>query len=188
MSTSASLRSILAGAVRSYQGKLQTFIQKRVTNREDVEDILQEVFYQFVRVNMLMKPVEQVGAWLFRTARNEIIDRGRKQKELPLPQFYDDEEGGWLDEDIAEALFSTSVTPEDEYLKELIRYELNAAIEKLPESQRNVFVKTELEGYSFRQLAEETGININTLLSYKHKAVMQLRNNLQNFYDEFVHS
>lgn len=176
----------LTGIIKSYQGRLRAFIRKRVPLPEDVDDILQEVLYQFVRANTLMQPVEQVAAWLFRTARNEITDRERKKKELPLPRTYDEEQDEWLDDEISEVLFGTGETPEDEYLKELIRQNVETAIADLPDAQREVFVKTELQGYSFRQLAEETGININTLLSRKHKAVLHLKESLQDLYEDII--
>lgn len=177
MSQPASGKIDLAAVLAGCQERLRAFIRKRVFPREDAEDVLQEVLYQFVRVNMLVQPVEQAAAWLFRVARNEITDRSRKKREVPLSATQDD---GWPEGDeIAEALFAESRTPEDEYLSELVWCELESALEELPEEQREAYVKTEFQGYSFKELAEETGVNLNTLLSRKRAATLHLRERLE---------
>ncbi len=176
----------IAETIEREQGRLRNFIRKRVPDRRDVEDVLQDVFFELVEAQRLMKPIEEVGAWLFRVARNRIIDRFRKKRPesstLTTPAR-DTEEGdiGSLED----LLPSPEAGPEAAYARGVLLDELDAALEELPEEQRFVFVAHELEGRSFRELASETGVNLNTLLSRKHYAVRHLRRRLQNIYDEF---
>ena len=151
--------------------RLLQFIRNRVDNEGDAEDILQDVFYELTEVYRLMKPVEQVGAWLYRVARNRIIDRFRRKK----PEGVGDE---------AEQLKSRDAGPEESFARTVLMDELQAALEELPEEQRLVFIGHEIEGRSFRELAAETGVSVNTLLSRKRYAVLHLRRRLQNIYDE----
>lgn len=133
------------------------------------------------------QPVENVAAWLFRAARNEMTDRARKKRELPLSEYYSDDDEGFLPEDeLAETLFGVPHSPEDEYLSQLLWDELEDAMSELPVAQREAFEKTELHGYSFKELAEETGISVQALLSRKYKAVLYLRTRLRNLYDELT--
>jgi RNA polymerase sigma factor (sigma-70 family) len=176
----------IAEAIEREQGRLRNFIRKRVPDRRDVEDVLQDVFYELVEAYRLMKPIEEVGAWLIRVARNRIIDRFRRKKPesstltRPMP---DDEEG---EIDLLEDLLpSPDAGPEAAYARGVLLDELEAALEELPEEQRFVFVAHEIEGRSFRELAAETGVGVNTLLSRKHYAVLHLRRRLQRIYDEF---
>lgn len=172
----------LGGIIASCQERLRGFIRRRVPRVQDTEDVLQEVLYNFVRVNTLAQPVEQAAAWLYRAARNEIIDQARKKTEVPLADVFDDDE--WPEgENIAETLFSVTQNSEDAYLNELFWYELSAALDELPENQRDVFIKTEFDGCSFKQLAEASGTNVNTLLSRKHAAILHLRGRLQELRD-----
>jgi RNA polymerase sigma factor (sigma-70 family) len=176
----------IAEAIEREQGRLRNFIRKRVPDRRDVEDVLQDVFFELVEACRLMKPIEEVGAWLFRVARNRIIDGFRKKRPesstmtRPIP---DDEDGdiGPLED----LLPSPDAGPEAAFARGVLLDELDAALEELPEEQRFVFVAHELEGRSFRELASETGVNVNTLLSRKHYAVLHLRRRLQKIYDEF---
>lgn len=157
------------------------FIRGRTPLRDEADDILQEVTYQLIRVE---QPVENIAAWLFRAARNEMTDRARKKRELPLTGgFSEEEEGDFPEDELAETLFGVPQTPEDEYLKALLWEELNQALE-LPPAQREAFEKTELQGYSYRELAEESGVSEQALLSRKHKAVLYLRTRLRSLYDE----
>jgi RNA polymerase sigma factor (sigma-70 family) len=167
------------------QARLRQFIRKHVPDRGDAEDIFQEVFYELVDAYRLMKPVEQVGAWLFRVARNRIIDlfRSRRPAVLGNDTMVLTEEGEapqW-----EELLPSPDAGPEAAYARSVLLEELDAALEDLPEEQREVFVAHEIEGRRFKELSEATGVSVNTLLSRKRYAVLQLRRRLQAIYDEF---
>ena len=171
-------------ALTACRSKLKAFIVGRTPVRDDADDILQEVTWQLMKVE---QPVENVAAWLFRAARNEMTDRARKKRELPLSDYYSDEDEAFLAEDeLAETLFGVPQSPEDEYLSQLLWDELEDAMSDLPVAQREAFEKTELHGYSFKELAEETGISVQALLSRKHKAVLYLRTRLRNLYDELT--
>ena len=174
----------IAETVEREQGRLRRFIRKRVLDESDVEDILQEVFYELVQAYRLMKPLEQVGAWLFRVARNRIIDRfrGRRQEALradPAGGTEEAERFPWED-----MLPSPDTGPEAAYARDLLLEEIDAALDELPEEQREVFVAHEFEGRSFRELAEASGVSVNTLLSRKHYAVLYLRRRLRAIYEE----
>ena len=175
----------IAETVEREQSRLRNFIRKRVLDESEAEDILQEVFYELVQAYRLMKPVEQVGAWLFRVARNRIIDRFRKRRpEAASNDPATGEEAGELFpwEDL---LPSPDAGPEAAYAREVLIDEIDAALDELPEEQREVFVAHELEGRSFNELAAATGLSVNTLLSRKHYAVLHLRRRLRAIYDEF---
>jgi RNA polymerase sigma factor (sigma-70 family) len=166
------------------QARLRQFIRKRVPDTGDAEDIFQEVFYELVDTYRLMKPVEQAGAWLFRVARNRIIDLFRKKRPATLGNdsmatTNDGEATRWED-----LLPSPEAGPEAAYARSVLLDELDAALEELPEEQRNVFVAHEIEGRSFKELSETTGVSVNTLLSRKRYAVLHLRERLQEIYDE----
>jgi len=167
------------------QGRLRNFIRSRVLDESDVEDILQEVFYELVEAYRLMKPIERVGAWLFRVARNRIIDRfrGRRQEAArpnPRSGVEEAEMFPW------EALLpSPDAGPDAAYARAVLLEEIDVALDELPEEQREVFVAHEFEGRSFRELAAATGLGVNTLLSRKHYAVLYLRRRLRAVYDEF---
>jgi RNA polymerase sigma factor (sigma-70 family) len=165
--------------------RLLHFIRKRVDDDGDAEDILQDVFYELTEAYRLMKPIEQVGAWLYRVARNRIIDRFRKIRpdgggDIPLNAGETDSR------QLEDLLPSPDAGPDALYARSVLLDELDAALEELPEEQRAVFVAHELEGRSFKQLAEESGVSVNTLLSRKHYAVLHLRRRLQAIYDEFT--
>ena len=176
----------LAETIERERGRLRNFIRRRVPDEAEAEDILQDVFYELVEAYRLMKPIEQAGAWLFRVARNRIIDLFRKKKpeamsELQVP-------GGENAEalTIEELLPSPEAGPEAEYARGVLLDELETAIEELPDDQRDVFVAHEIEGLSFKEISAETGVSVNTLLSRKHHAVLHLRRRLQSIYDEFT--
>ena len=165
--------------------RLRNFIRKRVADQADAEDILQEVFYELVETYRLMKPIEQVGAWLFRVARNRITDLFRKKK----PELLMNEPAGTEDGEVLtleELLPSPDAGPEAACARTLLLDELEDALEELPEEQREVFLAHEIEGRSFKELAVETGLSVNTLLSRKHYAVLHLRERLRAVYDEFT--
>jgi RNA polymerase sigma factor (sigma-70 family) len=173
----------ISEAVEREQHRLRNFIRKRVPDERDVEDILQDVFYELIEAYRLLKPVEQVGAWLFRVARNRIIDRFRKKKPTAHNELATaGDETVALLEDL---LPSAEAGPEAAYARTVLIEELDAALEELPEDQREVFIAHEIEGRSFKELSAESGVNVNTLLSRKHAAVVQLRQHLRAIYDEF---
>lgn len=173
----------ISETVAGERARLRNFIRKRVADEADAEDILQDVFYEFVQAYRLMKPIEQAGAWLFRVARNRIIDLFRKRKTDALrkePAVGEDGESLNLED----LLPSPDAGPEAAFARNLLLAELDHALEELPEEQREVFIAHEIEGRSFKELSAETGISVNTLLSRKHYAVLHLRRRLQNIYAE----
>ncbi|WP_320719656.1 RNA polymerase sigma factor [Enterobacter sp. 296B2] len=173
--------SMLMSALNACRARLKAFIRGRTSVRDDADDILQEVTFQLMKVE---QPVENVAAWLFRAARNEMTDRARKKREVSLSGYFTGEdEEGFPEDELAETLFGVPQTPEEEYLKTLLWEELGQALSELPPPQREVFEKTELHGYSIKMLAEETGATEQALLSRKHKAVLFLRTRLRDIYD-----
>jgi len=176
----------LSEAIEQEQPRLRNFIRKRVPDAGDAEDILQEIFYELVEAYRLMKPVEQVGAWLFRVARNRIIDlfRNRKRQASTTEPMAVEESGNWVI--LEDLLPSPDGGLEAAYARSVLLEELDAALDELPEEQREVFIAHELEGRSFKELAAETGLSVNTLLSRKHYAVLHMRQRLQDIYDEFT--
>jgi len=170
---------------RNYAG-LRKFIRKRVADRSEAEDILQDVFYELVEAYRMMKPIEQVTAWLFRVARNRITDvfrRKRREEQRNAPaRITEDGNAASLEE----LLPSPDAGPEARYLRGLLLEEIDSALDDLPEEQREVFVAHELAGYSFNEISAQTGVSVNTLLSRKHYAVVELRKRLRAIYDEFL--
>jgi len=168
-------------AVARERSRLLNFIRRRVPDPGDAEDILQDVFTELVEANRLLMPIEHVTAWLFRVARNRITDLFRKKK----PENFSDVavEGDELH--FEDLLPSPDAGPEALYARHVLLDELEPAIGELPAEQREVFVAHELDGRSFKEIAEETGVTVNTLLSRKHYAVLRLRERLQSIYDEF---
>ena len=174
----------ISEAIEREKPRLRNFIRKRVGDRSDAEDILQEVFYELVEAYRMMKPVEQVTAWLFRVARNRITDLFRSKKREASSEaavkIEDGEELQWED-----LLPSPEAGPEAAYARSVLLEEMEAALDELPEEQREVFVAHEFLGYSYKDLAEQTGVGVNTLLSRKRYAVAHLRERLQTIYDDF---
>lgn len=169
---------------RNYSG-LRAFIRKRVADQSDAEDILQDVFYELVETYRMMKPIEQVTGWLFRVARNRITDLfRRKTREGPASEPVLTEEGEELR--LEDLLPSPEAGPDAAYARTLLVDALDEVLEELPLEQREVFIAHELMGYSFKELSEQSGIPVNTLLSRKHYAVLHLRDRLQSFYEEFL--
>jgi RNA polymerase sigma factor (sigma-70 family) len=170
----------LSETIRKEGNRLQNFIRSRVPDPGDAEDILQDVFYELTQTYRLMKPIEHVGAWLFRVARNRITDLFRKKR----PESLDDAvvDGGGLT--LEELLPSPEAGPEAAYARSVLLEEIEEALEELPEEQRFVFVAHEVEGRSFKELAAETGLSVNTLLARKRYAVLHLRERLQEIYEE----
>jgi len=164
--------------VRREGSRLRNFIRRRVSDPGDAEDILQDVFYKLVEANRLLMPIDHITGWLFRVARNQISDLFRKKR----PERFSEldavgEEGERLD--FEDLLPSRDADPEAEYLRSLLLAELERAIAELPREQREVFVAHELEGRSFAEIAAATEVNVNTLRSRKHNAVLRLRKQLQ---------
>ena len=177
----------VSDAVVREQGRLRNFVRKYVSDQSDVEDILQDVFYEFVAAYRMLKPVEHATAWLFRVARNRIIDRFRGKPRDVLrnaPEALPGE--GNLD--LIELLPSPDAGPEAAYVRSVLLEEIDDALLELPEEQREVFIGHELLGYSFQELSEQTGVNINTLLSRKRYAVLHLRRRLRAIHEEFKKS
>lgn len=166
--------------------KLLGFIRNRVSSTEEAEDILQDVFYQFVAGFDTIESLDRVTSWLFSVARNKIIDRYRR--DASRPQRTEFAATASVDDDaplsLQEILPDLGNTPEDSYLRELIWEAIMDALDDLPADQREIFIQNEMEERSFREIAEETGVSINTLLSRKRYAILALRKRLQSIYDE----
>ena len=166
------------------QPRLRSFIRRRVADSRDAEDILQEVFTELVEAYRMFQSIDQAGAWLFRVARNRIVDLFRKKKPVPLsdlaPQLNDEGE----EMSVEELLPSPDAGPEAAFARLMLVEELEEALDELPNEQREAFVAHEIEGLSFKELAERTGIGVNTLLTRKRLAVLYLRERLKDMYDE----
>jgi len=174
----------ISETVEREQTRLRNFIRRRVADQRDAEDILQEVFYEFVEAYRLMKPIEQVSGWLFRVARNRIIDlfRRRKPGSLSDPVTVGDDGEELLLQDL---IPSRELGPDAAYARSVLLSELDDALDELPDQQREAFIAHEVEGRSFKDLSAETGVSVNTLIARKHRAVVHLRQRLQAIHDEF---
>jgi RNA polymerase sigma factor (sigma-70 family) len=175
----------IADVVDREQSRLRKFIRRRVPDPRDAEDILQDVFYALVEANRLLMPIDHVTGWLFRVARNRITDLFRKKR----PERFSDVVFADEDDELRQfedLLPSPDAGPEALYARHVLLEELAAAIDELPEEQRAVFVAHELDGRSFKEIARDTGVNVNTLLSRKRYAVLRLRERLQSIYDELT--
>lgn len=174
----------ISEVVAQQRSRLRNFIRRRVPDPADAEDIVQEVFYELVEANHLLMPIGHITGWLFRVARNRITDLFRKKKPESFSDArVEDEEGELLQ--IEDLLPSPDAGPEALYLRHVLLDELELALDELPDEQREVFIAHEIEGRSFKELAAETGLSVNTLLSRKRYAVLHLRERLQDIYDEF---
>jgi RNA polymerase sigma factor (sigma-70 family) len=169
-------------AFRSERKRLFDFIRRRVRTEADAEDILADVFYQLVASYSVSEPIEKMTSWLLTVARNKIIDWYRKRKPESFRQRADESA---LPLNIEDILFDPGQNPDVLYARSLVWTELADALEDLPDEQRYVFVMHELEGKSFKEIAELTGEPVNTLLSRKRYAVLYLREALQDLYDDF---
>ncbi|KWK79496.1 RNA polymerase subunit sigma-24 [Burkholderia ubonensis] len=176
-------RDITATVMRE-RTRLVNFIRRRIRDPDDAEDILQDVFHEFVQAYRLPAPIEQASAWLFRAARNRIIDRFRKKKEQPLTDLFESEDEANSEYCLDLALPAYDAGPEARYARTLLLRALQDALDELPSNQREVFIAHELEGRSFKELAAQSGITLNTLLARKRYAVLHLRARLQPIYDE----
>ena len=175
----------IVAALERERPRLIHWLRRQVADPGDVEDVLQDVFYELVAAYRLLQPVEQAGAWLFRVARNRIVDRWRKKKPVALADHdVVTDEGERLG--LAELLPSPEAGPDAAYARSLLVEEIEEALAELPQAQREVFLTHEVEGLSFKEIAERTGVGVNTLLSRKHAAVLQLRERLRAVYDELL--
>lgn len=174
----------IAQAMEADGSRLRNYIRKHVVDLEAAEDILQEVFVELVEAYRLLKPIEQVSGWLFRVAKNRIIDRfrGRRLESLSQDRYGEDDDVAVSLEDL---LPSPDSGPEAAYARTVLLDEVDEALREMPEEQRSVFIAHEWEGYSFKELAAETGVSVNTLLSRKRYAVLYLRRRLRSIYEEF---
>ncbi|MBR8236924.1 MULTISPECIES: RNA polymerase sigma factor [unclassified Burkholderia] len=176
-------RDITATVMRE-RTRLGNFIRRRIRDPDDAEDVLQDVLHEFVQAYRLPAPIEQASAWLFRTARNRIIDRFRKKKEQPLADLLDADDDADSEYRLDLALPSHDAGPEALYARTLLLKALQDALDELPANQREVFIAHELEGASFKEMAAQSGVALNTLLARKRYAVLHLRARLQPIYDE----
>jgi RNA polymerase sigma factor (sigma-70 family) len=177
--------SEISQVIAGERSRLRNFIRKRVPNEADVEDLLQEVFSELVEANRLLMPIDHVTGWLFRVARNRIIDLFRKKRPEAFgrdPLAVSDEGEALL---LEEVLASPDAGPAEAYARAVLLEEIEEALDELPEEQRDVFVAHEIEGYSFKEIAARTGVSINTLLSRKRYSVLHLRERLRKIYEEF---
>jgi len=181
---SSSSRKNITTVISQFGKRLLSFIRQRVSNDADAEDILQDVWYQFT-TTMETEPIEQVSSWLFTVARNKITDRYRKKKPDSLDSLLQPDEEGGLD--FSDILFDKGNNPETAHLRNLFWKTLREALDELPEEQRNVFVWNEMGDVSFKEIADHTGENINTLISRKRYAVLYLRERLTTLYNEIIH-
>jgi RNA polymerase sigma factor (sigma-70 family) len=174
---------LISQAMERDEPRLRSFIRKHVADTGEAEDILQDVFYELIEAYRLMKPVEHVTAWLFRVARNRMIDLFRRKKPSSLNNPISAEEDADTLEDL---LPSADAGPEAAYARNLLLDALEEALDELPEAQRQVFIAHEVLGQSFKEISAETGLSVNTLLSRKHYAVLYLRQRLQSIYQNFA--
>ncbi len=165
------------------KGVLFSFIRKFVPSREDAEDILQDVFYQFISYANI-ELIEKVNSWLFKTARNKIIDKSRKKRPERFTEQIRESFDGEEIFSIEDFLPSLDLTPEDLFLKDEFNEKFETALNELPPEQRDVFLMNEVDGFSFKEISELTGLGVNTLLSRKHYAVKQLKKKLNKYLSE----
>ena len=173
---------LIAEAVRRDEPRLRSFIRRRVSDISDAEDVLQDVFAELVSMYRLVRPAEEMTAWLFRVARNRITDLFRRRKLTSLSEAAGDEDGARTIEDL---LPSPDAGPDAEFARSVLVEALEDALDELPANQREVFVAHELLGRSFKEISEETGVGVNTLLSRKRYAVLHLRERLKNIHEDY---
>ena len=187
-SAALTVRPDVAEIYRTHEAGLRGFVSRRVSIKEDVEDILQNVFFSLSRVDLDENPIEYITSWLYSVARNQITDRWRKHATEPMPTLKGRGDDDDFIADISELLAGESGDPETDFLRSAVWNELEAALAELPAEQRSVFEMTEMEGFSFRDISESTGVAVNTLLSRKRYAVLHLRERLEEIYREILMS
>jgi RNA polymerase sigma factor (sigma-70 family) len=170
----------------NYKDELKGYISKRVGFKEDVEDILQNVFYNLAKIDLIENPIEHISSWLYSVAQNQITDFYRKKKEERIPPSPNEEAEDGFVQNMLELLSDPADNPEIQYIQSMLWIELEIALSDLPAEQRTVFELTELDGFSFKEISESTGIPINTLLSRKRYAILYLRKKLQPMYFEII--
>lgn len=184
MSNDEPSKSKISDVFKKYQAQLKGYINKRVTSKEDGEDILQNVFYQLLKSE---NPIEEMTAWLYAVTRNQIIDLKRKRKEEEMPTIAVDDSNEVFLSEISNFLFDDEESsPEDVYLRSLVWSELEIALAELPEEQKEIFELTELKGIPFKEISESMGIPVNTLISRKRYAVLHLRLRLKSLYEDLL--
>ena len=179
--TTSEQDQLITEAVERDEPRLRRFIRRQVADTSEAEDILQDVFHELIDAYRMMKPIEHVTAWLFTVARNRITDMFRRRKSTSLNTPTADEEGGTLED----LLPSAEAGPEAAYARSLLLDSLDEAMEELPEAQREVFIAHELMGQSFKEISDQTGVSVNTLLSRKRYAVLYLRQKLRSIYESY---
>ncbi|MDR0313038.1 MAG: sigma-70 family RNA polymerase sigma factor [Treponema sp.] len=179
-------KKFVAEVFSGYRERLLKFIRSRVRRLEDAEDILQDVFYQYSNVNSIINPIENTAAWLYKVARNRIIDHQKKKKDKPLPAHYNEDEDDYIVDEIEDIIYGEESTPETEMFRALFLEEIQTALAELPKEQREVFEMTELLDFSVKEIAEKTKTPLNTVLSRKHYAVKYLRNRLKELYNSVI--
>jgi RNA polymerase sigma factor (sigma-70 family) len=183
--TAASQDRWVSETVERESSRLRNFIAKRVDDAAEAEDILQDVFYELVAAARLTEPIERVGAWLFRVARNRIVDRFRKKRSVTFSDAAIMGEEGEMPR-LEELLPSPDAGPEAAYVRTLLLAELRDALTELPAEQREAFIAHEIEGRAFSDIAAETGVSVNALILRKHQAVLFLRGRLRDIHDYFA--
>jgi RNA polymerase sigma factor (sigma-70 family) len=174
---------------KEYKDELKAYISKRVGFKEDVEDILQNVFYNLSKIDLIENPIEHISSWLYSVTQNQIIDFYRKKKDERIPaSFSDNDSEENFVQEMIELLSDPEENPEIKYIQSLLWVELEIALAHLPSEQRIVFELTELEGFSFKEISESTGIPVNTLLSRKRYATLYLRERLKNMYNDIIYN
>ena len=184
----ALMEEIKQQTFRKERGKLLSFIRSRVGSAEEAEDIMQDVFYQFVAGFEAIESMDRITSWLYSVARNKIIDRYRRDASRPKTSAF---EGSLSSDDEApltlqEILPDIDNTPEGTLLRDAIWDQITLALDDLPAEQREIFIQNEMEEQSFREISERTGVSINTLLSRKRYAILAMRKRLQRFYDDVI--
>ncbi len=175
--------------IKEFQPRLKSFIRKRVSSEEDAEDIVQDVFYQLINtIEGATNPIQHVSGWLYRVAKNIIINKGKKKKEVELPVSRDEDSDEFVLNEFSDILFSDSSdsSPEMEYLRSLVWTELESALSSLPDEQREIFELTEMQGVPVKEIAEAKGVSVNTILSRKHYAIKHLRKRLEDLYEDII--
>lgn len=176
------MKNNIADIFGKYRKQLLAFIRDRVPEDEDAEDILQDVFLRLLQTEETTS-VLQISGWLYRVARNRIIDRHRKQQEERMPRTVVQQDGSVFMREITDILSDEDRSPDREYVRSLVWEQLEKSLDELPASQKNVFIQTELDGKTFKQLSEESGVRIETLLSRKYYATQHLRRRLKEVYE-----
>ncbi len=180
--------------IKEFQPRLKSFIRKRVSSEEDAEDIVQDVFYQLINtIEGATNPIQHVSGWLYRVAKNIIINKGMKKKEVELPVYRDDDSDEFVLNEFSDILFSdilfsdsSDSSPEMEYLRSLVWTELESALSDLPDEQREIFELTEMQGIPVKEIAEAKGVSVNTILSRKYYAIKHLRKRLEDLYEDII--